>query len=248
MMQAVDTETGRIIAGEDARRQGRYLCPGCGALVGLRWGERKLPHFAHLAVTRCALAVPESPRHRMLKWLCKSFFAPLPVEWEVAVGARQADAMVDGRFVVECQASPVSPMEWQKRTENHNAAGYPVLWLWDVKRVCGKNTIAEALTLERNCRALLIPAEIRRCHEESGELIFAADKHELRPCRLTPLTVGEQAAARRQGSPAAQFWPQSLRRLTFLAEFEKTAWTAYPTLSGKLRLVRPRNTPEPYPC
>ena len=101
MMQAVDVVTGLTAAADEARRGGRYLCPECGALVGLRVGPRKVPHFFHYARSQCTLAQPEGPRHRALKELCKRFFAPLPVVWEVDLGQRRVDALVDGRFVVE---------------------------------------------------------------------------------------------------------------------------------------------------
>src|SRR5687767_4137249 len=106
MMQAVDVETGAMVAGHEARRGGRFLCPECKTMVGLRSGLRKVPHFAHFSTTRCALAEPESPRHRALKWLCKPLFAPLTVAWETVLGERRADVLVGERFVVECQASP----------------------------------------------------------------------------------------------------------------------------------------------
>jgi hypothetical protein len=237
MMQALDAVTGLTVAGAEARRDGRFLCPECQALVGLRLGPKKVPHFAHYSATRCALAAPESPRHRALKWLCREFFAPLPVVWEVVVGDRRVDALVNEQFVVECQASPMTAVEWQARSENHNRHGYPVLWLWDVKRLCRKNTLAEALILERNGRSVLAPPEIRFCHEECG-VIFVGDKHESLPCTLTELSTAEQTAARRTGSPAALYWPDSLRRLSFLADFDKSARSHFAGRSGKLRVVR----------
>src|SRR5438445_1775394 len=154
MLQALDATTGMAVAADEAPRHARYVCPECGKLVGLRLGAKKAPHFAHFSRTLCALAKPESQRHQALKRLCKSFFAPLPVVWEVPLGERRVDAMVGGLFVVECQASALGIEQWQGRTENHNRLGFPVLWLWDVKRLCRKNTLDEALVLERNQRAV----------------------------------------------------------------------------------------------
>lgn len=147
MLQALDVVTNLTVAADKAMRDKRYVCPGCQALVGLRHGPRKVPHFAHYSRSLCQLAESESARHRALKYMCRKFFAPQAVEWEVAVGERRVDARVDGKFVIECQASPLSILEWQVRTANHNRHGYPVLWLWDVKRLCRKNTLAEAKAL-----------------------------------------------------------------------------------------------------
>ena len=238
MMQAVDVVTGWTVAGEEARRERRYLCPECGALVGLRLGARKAPHFAHYVTSRCTLAEPEGPRHRALKRLCKRFFAPLPVVWEAAVGERRVDALVGARFVVECQCSPLSPRDWRARSENHHRHGFPVLWLWDVKRLCRKNMLAEAMMLERNGRSVWVPPEIRLCHDESGGFVMVADKHEMLPCRLMPLSEGEQSAAKRDGSPAAVFWPDSLRRLTLVPDFDRNARSHLASRSGKFRVVR----------
>jgi hypothetical protein len=240
MLQALDALTGMIVTGAEARREGRYVCPECGKLVGPRVGARKVPHFAHYSRTGCALAKPESPRHQALKWLCKEFFAPLPVVWEVPLGERRVDAMVGGLFVVECQASPLRLQEWQARTENHNRLGFPVLWLWDVKRLCRKNTLGEALALERNQRAVWAAPEIRLCHEESRDLLFIGDKHAILRCRLMPLSAGEEAAAKKMGRawPDAYFWPHALRKLAFFPEFDSNARFHFASRSKKLRLVR----------
>lgn len=237
-MQALDAATGLTIAGEEARRDGRYFCLECSALVGLRAGPRKIAHFAHCSTSRCTLAQPEGPRHRALKMLCRNFFTPLPVAWEVAVGDRRVDAMVDGRFVIECQTSPMAVEEWQARTEHHNRLGYPVLWLWDVKRLCRKNTLAEALVLERSRRCLPVPKEIRWCHDESHDRLLVADKHAIFPCQLATLTDNELAAAKHAGSPAALYWPHALRRLMFFPNFDRNDRAHFPSRSGKLRLVR----------
>jgi hypothetical protein len=240
MLQAIDALTGFSVAGEEARRDGRYMCAACGKLVGLRSGASKVPHFAHFSRTLCSLAKPEGPRHQALKRLCKEFFAPLPVVWEVPVGERRVDAMVDGRFVVECQASPLGCQEWQARTENHNRLGFPVLWLWDVKRLCRKNTLNEALVLERNGRAVWTAPEMRLCHDESRDLLFVADKHAIVGCRLTSLSDAEQAAAKKIGRawPDAFFWPRALRKLTFFQVFDKNARFHFASRSKNLRLVR----------
>lgn len=238
MMQAIDVATGGMVAGAEARRGRRYLCPECGALVSLRLGLRKVPHFAHCAMSGCRLAEPESPRHRALKLLCKEFFSPLRVDWEVSVGQRRVDALVDGKFVVECQCSPLSPQEWQARSANHLRAGLPVLWLWDVKRLCRKNTLEEALLLERHGRSVVVPPAMRLCHDESKARLFVADRHDILPCRLTPLTSVEQAAAKKRGSPAALFWPHALRRLTFFPDYDRSARSHFPSGSRTLRLVR----------
>ncbi len=215
------------------------MCPECSALVALRAGSHKVPHFAHFSRRLCSLAEPESPRHRALKWLCKKYFAPLPVEWEVRLGKRRVDAFVNRQFVVECQASPLAWREWQARTADHNRHGYPVLWLWDVKRLCGKNTLTEALELEGKGRAVWAAPEIRLCHEESHDHLYVADKHDIMPCRLSPLSGVElESATARGGWTDAVFWPQSLRRMTFFPDCDKNERFHFASRSKQFRLVR----------
>ncbi|MCI0637624.1 MAG: hypothetical protein L0Y72_08215 [Gemmataceae bacterium] len=239
MLQALDAQTATIVTGAAAQRTGRYLCPECGALVALRVGSRKTPHFAHFSRRLCWLAEPESPRHRALKWLCKKFFAPLPVEWEVRLGNRRVDVFVNRQFVVECQASPLAWREWQAPTADHNRHGYPVLWLWDVKRLCGKNTLAEAMELEGKGRAVWAAPEIRLCHEESRDYLCVADKHDILPCRLTPLSAVELETAKSRGGWAdAVFWPQSLRRMTFFTDCDKNVRFHFASRSKQYSLVR----------
>jgi hypothetical protein len=240
MLQALDAQSGTLVTADKARRESRHLCPECRMVVGLRQGARKVPHFAHFSRTLCTLARPEGQRHLALKWLCKKFFAPLDVDWEVPLGKRRTDVIVDGLFAIECQASPLCIQEWQARTENHNRLGYPVLWLWDVKHLCGKNTLEEATALEKARRVVWIAPEIRLCHAESRDLIFVGDKRAILPCRLSPLAGAEQVAARRNGGswPAAIFWPHALRRLTFFPDFDKNARFHFASRTKNFRLVR----------
>jgi hypothetical protein len=239
MLQALDASTQMTVAADQARRQGRFVCPECGRFVGLRSGPRKAAHFAHFSRTECSLNKPESPRHQALKMMCQSFFAPLSVVWEARLGERRVDALVGGLFVVECQCSPLTIADWRARTQSHNGLGFPVLWLWDVKRLCRKNTLAEAMALETNRRPVWIAPELRLCNDESRQLLFVGDKHAIAPCRLASLTARETAWVSKTSGP----WPgaflgqQALRRLIFFPEFDKDARFHFRSETG-LRLVR----------
>jgi hypothetical protein len=235
MLQAIDALTDALVPSAEARREGRYVCPECKALVGLRAGAHKVPHFAHFARSRCALAEPESQRHLALKWLCRQLFSPATVEWEVCIGSRRADVLVGGALAVECQVSPLSIDEWSARTLNHNVHGYPVLWLWDVKRLCRKNTLAEALVLEQRNRAVWVPAEARFCHEEGHGLLCTGDKHGIRACRLDKCDLGNRRHA--PSLPDAFFWPDAVRSLSFLPPLPIVRWAARHSKSGRFRLA-----------
>lgn len=48
------TETGDLIAGEDADRARTYRCPGCGDALLLKAGEIRARHFAHSPNASCS--------------------------------------------------------------------------------------------------------------------------------------------------------------------------------------------------
>lgn len=231
MLTAIDVETGLAVVSEEARRERRYLCPECRTLVGLRAGKLKAPYFAHYE-RRCRLSVPESPRHMALKLLCRHAFAPLQVEFEVIVGERRADVLVNRSFVVECQASALSVEEWRRRTRDHNRAGFPVLWLWDIRRLCGKNTLAEAQLLEDRGKAVWVPGEVRACQAECGGVIVTGDKHGLAACTCVPLAEGDLRQLR--DAPATLLRLDGWRRLRVASHL---AVESLSVQSGALRLI-----------
>src|SRR5262249_51442720 len=146
MLKAVD-ENGLAVLGRDATKALAYFCPACRSGLILKRGRLVVPHFAHRADSKdCILCDGESVRHLELKVLCLRLFADFDpdVEHVFAGGARKADLLIPGRFVIECQTSPISVGEWERRTEDYNGLGLPVMWLWAIRRLCGFDTIALA--------------------------------------------------------------------------------------------------------
>jgi hypothetical protein len=202
---------GLFVIGPDAARGETYTCPACHEELIFKCGRRVVPHFAHRPDSSCVLSDGESVRHMEMKLLCRRLFAADGVELEVPlIPDRRADVVVAGRTVVECQASPMSEAEWSGRTEDYNRLGYPVLWIWDVARVCGVKTVAEAwrLAAGRNWEAR-IPAVVRLCHKASYGHLYCADADELVACHLG------QAAERVHASdgdwPDRHYTPRTLR-------------------------------------
>lgn len=73
--------SGALVRPEDARRGEAYRCPGCGAPVVLRRGERRRPHFAHRGGEGCSA---ESVLHRTAKELVIELIS----NWKGADGPR----------------------------------------------------------------------------------------------------------------------------------------------------------------
>jgi hypothetical protein len=129
------------VEAELASRQARYHCPECAEPVVLRAGQVLVHHFAHRPGSDCAHGAGESAEHLAMKAAVRRWLpADYQVELEVPVVAgRRADVVVTtpvgNRFVVEMQASAISPFEVFRRTSDYRRAGLPVLWVFHTSRL-----------------------------------------------------------------------------------------------------------------
>ena len=148
MLIAINATTLRT-SSEEAVRSERYRCPACREEVVLKQGERVIWHFAHRAGSSCRHGEGESLRHLEMKAkIGKRLRAlGLAVDYEVRLDYgkrhRVADVVVDdphvGRYVVECQSSPLTGREYEARVRFYNEAGLSVLVLWDHARAIRRN-------------------------------------------------------------------------------------------------------------
>ena len=177
MLVAVNRSWERVEASAASKEEEACLCPACGSILVLKRGALKVPHFAHQPRANCWLASEgESQRHLQMKLQMKAMLPSAELEVICNPGHR-ADLLV-GKFVIECQASPISILEWRKRIEDYNAMDYAVLWVWDLARVVGKkneNKSSKELTeWDENPEIVeyRIPAEIRECHRCSFGKVY----------------------------------------------------------------------------
>lgn len=119
--------------GRYAERGFDYFCPGCGFEVTLKKGERVIHHFAHKPGADCDFATGETVRHMEMKEVIADGLGDC-AELEVPVlGRRRADVLISGngeRIVVECQHSPLSVEEVERREFDYNQVG-PMVWVLD---------------------------------------------------------------------------------------------------------------------
>jgi hypothetical protein len=134
----------------------------------------------------------------------------------------RADLLVAGKFVVECQASPLSVEEWHERTMRYNDKGYHVLWVWDATRAFGKKlglnlSLAfppdsgdEVFCLDREVRPC---AEIRYCHRFSYGKVYVLDyEGNLRSCHLDAVEPRESEWFEEGGVPCSALrFPKTLK-------------------------------------
>lgn len=140
-----------------ASRDGRLVAPCCGARLILKWGRRKVRHFAHAPRTDCPYSrwsEPESPEHMAGKALlydwCRRVFGQtarlLALEHPLPETLQRPDVYLelpDGtRYALEYQRSAISPNEWAERHAGYQRLGIHDIWLF------GENRLADALPSE----------------------------------------------------------------------------------------------------
>lgn len=126
-------------------RRDQYTCGCCAERLILKAGEINMPHFAHLASSKCRFASEgESERHLsgkkyFLEWLILQD-RQADVEVYLRDIKRQADILVDGRTVIEYQCSTVPVQELRQRTEDYHMAGLCVHWVLgqDIRMLKGR--------------------------------------------------------------------------------------------------------------
>ncbi|MBC6316671.1 competence protein CoiA family protein [Listeria grandensis] len=127
------------------KQRNQYSCGCCAERLILKAGEINMPHFAHLASSKCRFASEgESDRHLggkkyFLEWLILQD-RQADVEVYLRDIKRQADILVDGRTVIEYQCSTVPVKELQQRTEDYLMVGLCVHWILgqDIRMVKGR--------------------------------------------------------------------------------------------------------------
>lgn len=137
-----------------AARERRLVAPCCGKPVTVRWGMRKVRHFAHLPRARCPYerwSEPESAEHIAGKLLlyewCQRHFGERLVRLELEFPLRETQQRPDiylelsdgARMVIEYQRSPISLKEWTERHEGYRSLGLDDHW------ILGENRLQDAL-------------------------------------------------------------------------------------------------------
>ncbi|HYG60674.1 MAG TPA: competence protein CoiA family protein, partial [Symbiobacteriaceae bacterium] len=137
-----------------AAREKRLHAPCCGAPLVLKWGQRKVRHFAHPRRVHCPYdrwAEPESPEHmlgkvRLYEWCRRAFGTQvriLALEYPLSQTLQRPDVYLelhDGtRYAIEYQRTAITPGEWAERHEGYRGQSIHDIW------VLGENRLADAL-------------------------------------------------------------------------------------------------------
>lgn len=105
----------------------------------MRAGKEKVRHFYHLPGANCPHS-RESKEHLAMKQSIIDVYQnkyPLNVEVSVIPGRRTDVLIKTGNKIsiaVECQVSPITIEEWEKRTRYYNKKGIYVFWVFHLKK------------------------------------------------------------------------------------------------------------------
>ncbi len=113
----------------NAKKGEHYTCPVCGGEVIPRQGAVKAWHFSHV------IPCMDNWNHDMSDWH-REWQDKFPPQCQETIVEKdgvkhRADVLVDDT-VIEFQHSPISADEVNKRNAFYTAAGYKVIWVFDV--------------------------------------------------------------------------------------------------------------------
>ena len=131
MYIAEDRNGNRIYATKLTSKEEQYFCPVCKSEVRLKVGSVNEPHFAHVSLEQCLddFSNDMSEWHREWQMLFPERNREVVIEHNGEI--HRADVLCYGT-VIEFQHSPISEIEFWRRNEFYTAAGYKVVWIFDL--------------------------------------------------------------------------------------------------------------------
>ncbi|WP_160316097.1 competence protein CoiA [Planococcus glaciei] len=140
------------------RASEQFFCPSCGESLLLKIGNIKIPHFSHTIHSECAtFSESESPMHLHGKTMLHTFFTQknhhAELEKYFPIIRQRADLVIDQRFAVEFQCSPIPVQQIKARTEGYLEEGIQPLWLLSAKS--GQTEGIQIIKLKSYERALI---------------------------------------------------------------------------------------------
>ena len=138
MLTAIDSEKNKVFI-DDVSPNDKFFCPVCQQkLIQKRKGVMRRPHFAHLGhKDPTFIPCPDKWGYDISDWHSQ-WQEQFPVEnIEVVVEVNgvkhRADVLINDT-VVEFQHSGISYDEFKERNEFYLAAGYDVIWVFDLQK------------------------------------------------------------------------------------------------------------------
>ncbi|HEY2810112.1 MAG TPA: competence protein CoiA family protein [Rhabdochlamydiaceae bacterium] len=124
------------ITADRAKKQTEYLCPECQAVVRVRSGPHRQPHFYHIRASSGCAQHKKSEEHFYLQCKLSSRLGPQArMERPFPEINRIADVAWEERKVIfEIQCSPISLAEVQGRCADYRSLGWEIIWILSDKQ------------------------------------------------------------------------------------------------------------------
>ncbi|MFC4409490.1 competence protein CoiA [Chungangia koreensis] len=119
---------------EEWRRSDNFFCPQCKGKLILKVGQVVIPHFAHISSNDCSSAFSEgeSADHLAGKQQLYEFFQSYyPVQLEAVLDKikQRPDLLVNNRFAIEYQCSPIPKDLFDHRNAGYKEIGIKPIWI-----------------------------------------------------------------------------------------------------------------------
>ncbi|MEK4424180.1 competence protein CoiA [Solibacillus sp. FSL K6-1523] len=120
------------------KKTAQFYCPQCKALLILKIGQIKIPHFAHVKKSDCdaLFSEGESYAHLLGKQHLQELFQQLQLQpvlepYLPAIQQRPDLLITKGtqKYAIEFQCSRLSPQKYQKRTEGYKDIQIMPMWI-----------------------------------------------------------------------------------------------------------------------
>ncbi|MEG0386163.1 MAG: competence protein CoiA family protein [Solibacillus sp.] len=120
------------------KKRARFYCPQCQALLILKVGQIKIPHFAHVKKSDCdsLFSEGESYAHLLGKQHLQELFEKLQLQpvlepYLPAISQRPDLLITKGKrkYAIEFQCSRLSPQQYYKRTEGYKNIQIMPIWI-----------------------------------------------------------------------------------------------------------------------
>ncbi|WP_333474035.1 competence protein CoiA [Weissella koreensis] len=139
MLFAINQHTNQVTSAKCANRDIEYRCLDCHQLVLLRFGQIRLPYFAHQALASCQIfSDNESKEHVSGKYQLATYFAErgyqVELEQYLPKIKQRPDMMLlypekKQKFMIEYQCSPITIEYIKARNLGYQQMGLLVRWI-----------------------------------------------------------------------------------------------------------------------
>lgn len=127
------TDEKKLVEASTVKESQTCFCPDCGERLIRKVGKIKIPHFAHFNHSDCVgMSEGETLEHLELKTLFLKWGSQFESGWKLEqplTDLAQRPDLLNGRFAVEIQCSPIQSSRLNERMLGYQAKNYQDWWI-----------------------------------------------------------------------------------------------------------------------